>query len=101
GEWAFGLVFGEAWAESGRYAVLMVPLFYMRFVVSPLSYTIYIAQRQSMDLLWQLALLLLTFICFTLPDSVDSVLWFYSIAYAVMYFVYFWMSFQCAKGDAK
>ncbi|UVL85600.1 lipopolysaccharide biosynthesis protein [Pseudomonas sp. B21-028] len=101
GEWAFGFIFGDAWAESGRYAVVMIPLFYMRFVVSPLSYTIYIAQRQNLDLVWQLTLLALTFICFTLPDTVDSVLWFYSMGYAIMYFIYFWMSFYCTKGDAK
>lgn len=101
GEWAFSFIFGDAWAESGRYAVLMVPLFYMRFVVSPLSYTIYIAQRQNLDLVWQLTLLALTFACFTLPDTVDSVLWFYSMGYAIMYFIYFWMSFYCTKGDAK
>lgn len=101
GEWAFAFIFGEAWAESGRYAVLMIPLFYMRFVVSPLSYTIYIAQRQKLDLVWQLGLLALTVACFTLPDAVDSVLWFYSIGYAIMYFIYFWMSFYCTKGEAK
>ncbi|WP_207878810.1 oligosaccharide flippase family protein [Pseudomonas sp. 32_A] len=101
GEWAFGFIFGDEWAESGRYAVLMIPLFYMRFVVSPLSYTIYIAQRQNLDLVWQLTLLGLTVACFTLPDTVDSVLWLYSIGYAIMYFIYFWMSFYCTKGDAK
>lgn len=101
GEWAFGFIFGDAWAESGRYAVLMIPLFYMRFVVSPLSYTIYIAQRQNLDLAWQVTLLALTFACFTLPSTVDMVLWLYSIGYATMYFIYFWMSFYCTKGDAK
>lgn len=101
GEWLFGFIFGDAWTESGRYAVLMIPLFYMRFIVSPLSYTIYIAQRQSLDLVWQLALLALTFTCFTLPDTVDSVLWLYSIGYAIMYFIYFWISFYCSKGDVQ
>ena len=101
GEWAFGFIFGEAWAESGRYAVLMIPLFYMRFVVSPLSYTIYIAQRQNLDLAWQLVLLAITVATFTLAPSVDSALWFYAMGYAIMYFIYFWMSFHCAKGDSK
>ncbi|MFG0272935.1 oligosaccharide flippase family protein [Pseudomonas sp. zjy_14] len=101
GEWVFALIFGEAWAQSGHYAVLMIPLFYMRFVVSPLSYTIYIAQRQNLDLVWQLALLALTFACFTLPDNVESALLFYSIGYSIMYFIYFWISFYCTKGDAQ
>ncbi len=101
GEWAFGFIFGEAWAESGRYAVLMIPLFYMRFLVSPLSYTIYIAQRQNLDLAWQVVLLAITVASFTLASSVDSALSFYSMGYAIMYVVYFWMSFHCAKGDSK
>lgn len=98
---AFGLIFGEAWTESGRYAVLLIPLFYMRFVVSPLSYTIYIAQRQNLDLLWQLVLLAMTVACFMLPATVESVLSYYAAGYAFMYFIYFWMSFHCAKGEAK
>ena len=101
GEWAFGFIFGEAWAESGRYAVLMIPLFYMRFLVSPLSYTIYIAQRQNLDLAWQVVLLAITVASFALASSVDSALSFYSMGYAIMYVVYFWMSFHCAKGDSK
>lgn len=98
---AFGLIFGEAWSESGRYAVLLIPLFYMRFVVSPLSYTIYIAQRQNLDLLWQLVLLAMTVASFMLPATVESVLSYYAAGYAFMYFIYFWMSFHCAKGEAK
>lgn len=98
---AFALIFGAEWTESGRYAVLLIPLFYMRFVVSPLSYTIYIAQRQNLDLLWQLVLLAMTVACFVLPANVESVLTFYAAGYAFMYFIYFWMSFHCAKGEAK
>ncbi|MEF9898233.1 MAG: oligosaccharide flippase family protein [Pseudomonas sp.] len=101
GEWAFGFFFGEQWTESGRYAVLLIPMFYMRFVVSPLSYTIYIAQRQKIDLAWQVVLLGLTLSCFLLPDSIDSALWSYSIGYAIMYLIYFLISYRCAKGVAS
>lgn len=101
GEWAFGFAFGVEWTESGRYAVLLIPLFYMRFVVSPLSYTLYIAQRQKLDLLWQMVLLGMTLACFIVSDTVESALSFYAIGYAAMYAIYFWMSFQCAKGDAQ
>ncbi|WP_447732881.1 oligosaccharide flippase family protein [Pseudomonas shirazensis] len=100
-ESAFALIFGAEWMESGRYAVLLIPLFYMRFVVSPLSYTIYIAQRQNLDLLWQFTLLAMTVACFMLPGSIESVLTFYAAGYAFMYFIYFWISFHCAKGEAN
>lgn len=101
GEWAFGLLFGQEWAESGRYAVLMIPLFFMRFVVSPLSYTLYIAQKQKTDLLWQIALLLLTCACFMWPQKIDTALWSYSAGYALMYIIYFWISYRAAKGDSQ
>lgn len=100
-EWAFGLVFGSEWAESGRYAVLLIPLFFMRFVVSPLSYTIYIAQKQKLDLLWQIMLLFLTCACFMLSQEIDTALWSYSVGYALMYIIYFWMSYRAAKGDSQ
>jgi len=101
GEWAFALVFGPEWAESGRYAVLLIPLFFMRFVISPLSYTIYIAQKQKLDLLWQVFLLLLTCACFMLSQEIDAALWSYSIGYALMYMLYFWISYRAAKGDSQ
>ncbi|TWC33316.1 O-antigen/teichoic acid export membrane protein [Pseudomonas sp. SJZ078] len=101
GEWIFGLLFGQEWVESGRYAVLLIPLFFMRFVVSPLSYTIYIAQKQKLDLLWQIGLLLFTWLCFTFSQEIDSALWSYSIGYAVMYMIYFWISYRAAKGESQ
>lgn len=33
----FAFVFGEAWRVAGRYAQIMVPLFAVRFIISPLS----------------------------------------------------------------
>lgn len=101
GEWAFGLVFGQEWSESGRYAVLMIPLYFMRFVVSPLSYTIYIANKQRVDLLWQLVLLFLTCGIFIWAREINSALWYYSIGYALMYLIYFWVSYCAAKGRAE
>lgn len=91
-------VFGAEWMESGRYAILLIPMFYMRFVVSPLSYTIYIAQRQGLDLIWQLGLLGITAACFLLAGGVLEALWWYSASYAIMYVIYFAMSYRCAKG---
>lgn len=98
GEWAFGAVFGAEWTESGRYAVLMVPLFYLRFVVSPLSYTIYIAEKQKLDLLWQTVLLIFTVSTFYWSDSASVAIKVYSIGYAAMYVIYFLISRYCAKG---
>jgi O-antigen/teichoic acid export membrane protein len=98
GQWVFGFVFGIEWLESGRYAILLIPMFFMRFVVSPLSYTIYIAQKQGQDLIWQSILLLVTIACFWLSGEVVEALWWYSTSYAIMYVIYFSVSYHCAKG---
>ncbi|WP_434563078.1 oligosaccharide flippase family protein [Pseudomonas sp. R1-6] len=101
GEWAFVFVFGSEWVESGKYAILLIPMFYMRFVVSPLSYTIYIAQKQGMDLIWQLALLAITAGCFLQAGEIVKALWWYSVSYAIMYVLYFLMSYRCAQGGSS
>lgn len=101
GEWAFGLLFGAEWIESGKYAIVLIPMFYMRFVVSPLSYTIYIAQRQQMDLLWQVGLLAVTFGSFMLAQNIITALWLYSVGYAIMYIIYFAISYRCAQGASS
>lgn len=98
GEWMFTFFFGVEWNESGKYAVLLIPMFYMRFVISPLSYTIYIAQRQQIDLMWQAALLIITCGCFLLAGDVIEALWWYSLSYAIMYAIYFAVSYRCAQG---
>ena len=36
-EWIFGKIFGKDWIVAGLYAQILVPLFAVRFVVSPLS----------------------------------------------------------------
>ncbi len=56
----FAFVFGEPWREAGRYAQLLAPMYAMRFIASPLSFTIVIAERQNFYLLWQTILLCAT-----------------------------------------
>jgi O-antigen/teichoic acid export membrane protein len=100
-EWAFSFFMGPDWVQSGYYAVLLLPMFYLKFVVSPLSYTIFISQRQHADLVWQFVLMLVTIGCFILPEKIDTALWSYSLAYGAMYFVYFGISYRCAQGATR
>ena len=99
-EWLFSTLFGAEWAEAGRYAGILAPFFYCRFVVSPLSYTLYIAQKQQWDLLWQCGLLIISYLTFTLTDTPTLALTVYSIAYSLMYVIYFFISFSCARGKS-
>lgn len=56
----FVLAFGESWRKAGQFAFWLMPMFALRFVASPLSYVLYIAEKQHVDLCWQCFLLLIT-----------------------------------------
>ncbi len=48
----FGFVFGENWRTAGEFLQLMAPMFLMQFVVSSLSQTIFVVERQDLQLIY-------------------------------------------------
>ena len=60
----FAFVFGAEWREAGSLAAAMIPLVWVRFLVSPLSTTFLVYERQRQLLLWQIGLLVATGTCF-------------------------------------
>lgn len=97
----FALAFGEKWRLSGTIAVWLLPLFALRFVASPLSYMVYIAGKQHMDLAWQVALLAMTLACLALPRSHELALQAYSLGYSLLYLVYLAMSYRFSCGSGR
>ena len=55
----FAFVFGEDWRIAGVYAKIMVPLFCVRFVVSPLTLMNQVNLKNKLGMNWQLGLLFL------------------------------------------
>lgn len=94
----FILAFGDGWVKSGELAVLLLPLFAMRFVASPLSYVIYIVQKQHVDLIWQTLLLLSTIVLLSIFKTLENTLIWYSCNYAVLYLLYLLISYKYSKG---
>ena len=47
---AFGLVFGSAWAEAGLYAAILAPMQYLQMITSPLSGILTVLERQDLHL---------------------------------------------------
>jgi O-antigen/teichoic acid export membrane protein len=62
-EYLFALVFGEEWRIAGVYAQIVVPLFFIRFIVATVSNTNNIFELQKVALIWQIILLLLSIGC--------------------------------------
>jgi len=58
-------VLGADWYEAGVYVQIMTPMFWLSFVVAPLSGMFMIAEKQEYDLFMQIALVLFSFISLT------------------------------------
>ena len=97
----FAVVFGEIWRGSGIIAVWMLPLFALRFVASPLSYMVYIAGKQHIDLIWQVSLLFVTFASLFFVNPYGSALQTYSIGYSVLYVIYLYLSYRFSLGSTR
>jgi O-antigen/teichoic acid export membrane protein len=55
GPWLFSAVFGDTWSVAGQYARFLAPAILMEFVISPMSQTANIFERQDLQGLVNLA----------------------------------------------
>lgn len=93
---AFEFVFGPQWKASGEYTQILCLLFFVRFVASPLSYVLYITEKQKVDLFWQIALCITTMLSIGIGiwmQSFEVCLWSFSVSYSVMYVIYVYLSY--------
>lgn len=85
----FMLVFGEGWYIAGEYARIMAPMFWMSFVVGPVSIVFVIAEKQEYDFIIQVVLTTFTVISILVGyywyDSVEVSLIFVTIVYCIKY----------------
>lgn len=49
----FVLVFGKEWSQAGEICQLMLPMFFLKFIVSPLTTIFVILKKDFFELLWQ------------------------------------------------
>jgi O-antigen/teichoic acid export membrane protein len=55
---AFSFVFGTEWETAGVYAQILAVLFLFQFIVGPLSNLFMIAEKQKLELFWQITFFL-------------------------------------------
>lgn len=94
----FSLAFGDQWREAGIISIWLLPLFAMRFIASPLSYVVYVVEKQHVDLIWQVGLMLMTLATLYWGPAHDVALKAYSLGYAALYVVYLIMSYRFSLG---
>lgn len=97
----FEFVFGEAWREAGLYAKVMMPMFFLQFVVSPLSSMFVIAGKQKYDLLLQFCLFCSIFFTFLVGKFWDleiiQVIQNFCVVYCIKYCLELYLSFRFSK----
>lgn len=96
GPWLFSFFLGEEWKEAGEYSQIFAVLFYLRFIVSPLTYTFYIAGKQKTDFFVHILMLVGTVIPFyyglIIEKNIIMSLIIFSVSYSMIYILYFYFS---------
>jgi O-antigen/teichoic acid export membrane protein len=83
-------VFGEAWADSGKYASIIVIATTIRFAVSPLSSVLAIEHNLRLGVLWQVTYFVSVFITLYVASAypVDMFIKIYTMNEVVFYLFY-------------
>lgn len=93
----FVFVFGEHWAIAGEYAKILAPMLFLRFISSPLSFMLYIGEKQNINLLGNFLFLVLTLLSFYLSSSANETVILLSVSYSIIYILYLYISSKIAK----
>lgn len=92
---AFAIIFGEQWRIAGYYCQILLPLFLVRFIVSPISIINSIFEKQKISLFWQIGLLILTLSVFIITKIMDlsfvtflyCFTWITALYYVLLFFI--------------
>ncbi len=98
----FDLFLGGKWQGVGVYARVFSLQFYFAFVVSPLSYLVYITGKQHIDFIWQGVLFIGVLSCFFYNfwfGSFYSFVVSFTVFYSIMYIIYIPILLKMARAD--
>lgn len=91
---------GDKWVEAGKYAQILIPMFFFKFLVSPLSYSFYISDKLDYDLYGQILFFLGIAFSFAIGYFYDNVYFAIigtSISGSLTYLLFLFISFKLSK----
>jgi O-antigen/teichoic acid export membrane protein len=98
----FAFIFGAKWRIAGEYAQIMTPMFFLQFVVSPVSSMFLVAEKQKIDLYIQFVLVIGVIGSFLYGYNVykdpEKCLIFFTFVYCIKYIIELYLSYQFSKG---
>lgn len=96
----FTWVFGEKWENLGTYILYMIPWFFMQILVSPVSMSLHLINKQKVALLLQILgfILRVLFLFLIIDFGVNYLVYYYILSGFVFYLIYFLVVFGILKG---
>ena len=97
----FSFVFGKQWHDAGVMAQILAPAYLFNFLVNPLSYTFQIAQRQNLNLFFNILFLIMMSIVVVAgirETNQFKFIAYISIVQCINYIIYLYVSYSLAKG---
>lgn len=97
----FGFIFGEQWRQAGVFSQILIFMFMLQLVTSPLTYAYIISNKLKEDFLLHVYILvsmaLIFFFGFKITDNYLLILAAYSLNYILVYLFYLKRSIQFSK----
>ena len=93
----FVFVFGEEWRTAGKYASILTPMLFIKFISSPLSFMLYIGEKQKLNFYSQLLFLVSIVASFMLGDNPQDILKYITLFFSLIYLYYIYISAKIAR----
>lgn len=98
---AIDVFLGEKVSNVSTYVEILVPMFFIRFIASPLSMTLNAFERQEVNMLWQLSLLFsiigVFIVAQQLQHDLPQLLRSYSVVVSIMYVIQLILTYKVAS----
>lgn len=105
GPTVFAFVFGSAWATAGEFARILSLMCLAQFVVNPLAWTLALAERQDLQLMWDGARFILALGSVVAAGligwDVTTAVLLYGVTMTGMYCVLGWLSLRHLQPNAE
>ena len=96
----FAFVFGEPWRIAGEYAQIVIPFFFVQFLVSSISSIDTIMEKQNFDLLFNITILIVSMVIIIISSNFTFKIFLtnWTIALCLIYSFYGFMLMKMSNG---
>ena len=97
----FEFIFGSEWKLAGVYVQILVPMFFMQFISSPLSFVLFIANKIEFDFIIHIIMTIVLSFCFVyglfFQKDIELALRLYSLSNVLIYGVCLCIYYKYSK----